>query len=312
MLAKILTRPNTLASLQRCTFASTFRSVEVEDAQSSEIAPIRATPEQLIAQPWSTLPFKHNAPIDMPFFNMITGEFTGEVATLDPRNFNLPLRRDIIHNVNQYFNLKGKKTFKLAKHVGDVAGSGKKPFPQKGRGASRQGNRRAPQRAGGGVAHGPVPRDLSISINEKVRLVALRTMLAAKLYENRMIFIDTEDIEYPKTQLLAQIVKPFQIDKLTFVVATDPTNDNFERASGNIKNVTMKKPQSLHVQDLLTSDYIFITKQGLIDLEGVISQREGNLYRNRKMPSLASRERQQDKRNDSFATDLITPILEAE
>ena len=72
-------------------------------------------------------------------------------------------------------------------------------------------------------------------------------MLAAKLYENRMIFIDTEDIEYAKTQLLAQIVKPFMIDKLTFVVANTPTNDNFERASGNIKNVTMKKPQEFHV-----------------------------------------------------------------
>jgi len=62
------------------------------------------------------------------------------------------------------------------------------------------------------VAHGPVPRDLSIDINGKVRLVALRTMLAAKLYENRLIFIDSEELEFPKTQLLAQIVKPFMID----------------------------------------------------------------------------------------------------
>jgi len=100
MLAKILTRPNTLAALQRYSFSSTFRTIEVEDANSSEIAPVRNSESALEAQPWSALPFKHGSPIDMPFFNMITGEFTGEVATLDPRNFNVPLRRDIVHNVN--------------------------------------------------------------------------------------------------------------------------------------------------------------------------------------------------------------------
>lgn len=87
----------------------------------------------------------------------------------------------------------------MAKTSGDVAGSGIKPTPQKGRGASRQGNKRAPQRAGGGTAHGPVPRDLSFPINEKVRLLALKTMLSAKLYEDRLIFIETEELEFPKT-----------------------------------------------------------------------------------------------------------------
>jgi len=76
-------------------------------------------------------------PIEMPVFNFINGSFTGEVASLDSKNFNLPLRRDIVHNVNRYFNMKGKRTYKLAKTMGDVAGTGKKPTPQKGSGRSR-------------------------------------------------------------------------------------------------------------------------------------------------------------------------------
>lgn len=68
-------------------------------------------------------------PIEMPLFNFINGTFTGEVASLDSKNFNLPLRRDIVHNVNRYFNMKGKRTYKLAKTMGDVAGTGKKPTP---------------------------------------------------------------------------------------------------------------------------------------------------------------------------------------
>ena len=70
-------------------------------------------------------------------FNFIDGTFSGEVATLDKKIFNLPLRRDIVHKVNRYFNMKGKRTYKLAKTMGDVAGTGKKPTPQKGSGRSR-------------------------------------------------------------------------------------------------------------------------------------------------------------------------------
>ncbi len=121
------------------------------------------------------------------------------MATLDQTIYNLPLRRDIIKNVFDYFQDKDRYILKKTKDFGDVAGSGKKPFPQKGRGASRQGNKRAPQRKGGGVTHGPVPRCLGFPINLKMRLLALKTLLSAKLFEDKLIFIDSESLEYPKT-----------------------------------------------------------------------------------------------------------------
>ena len=85
---------------------------------------------------------------------------------------------------------------------GDVSGSGKKPVPQKGRGAARQGNKRAPQRSAGGKAHGPVPRDLTEKINGKLRLKAIQIMLSAKLYEDRIVLLDSEEIEFAKTKYL--------------------------------------------------------------------------------------------------------------
>lgn len=88
---------------------------------------------------------------------MLDGEFTGELCTFDQKMFNLPLRRDLVSQAFHYFNVKGKMRTKMVLRVGDVAGSGRKPVPQKGRGASRQGNKRAPQRKGGGKAMGPVP-----------------------------------------------------------------------------------------------------------------------------------------------------------
>ena len=83
------------------------------------------------------------------------------------------MRRDIVAKVYHYFNVKGKRLTKRVKTVGDTAGTGRKPAPQKGRGKARIGNIRAPQRRKGGKAHGPVPRDLSEKINMKLRTKAM-------------------------------------------------------------------------------------------------------------------------------------------
>lgn len=111
----------------------------------------------------------------------------------------MPLRRDILHTCYRYFEFKDRYITKRVKTVGTVAGSGIKPAMQKGRGASRQGNKRAPQRAGGGAAHGPVPRALGFPINNKLKLLGLKTMLSAKLFEEKLAVIETEKLAYPKT-----------------------------------------------------------------------------------------------------------------
>lgn len=151
------------------------------------------------------------------------------------------MRRDIVSKVFHYFNVKGVLKTHVAKAQGDVRGSGRKPVPQKGRGAARQGNKRAPQRKKGGVAHGPVLRDLTESMNAKTRLRALKIMLSAKLYEDRLFLIQDEALEYGKTQYLKEIVKPFGKDKLTVLTPFD-VDTNFVRASSNLKNISIANP----------------------------------------------------------------------
>ena len=241
----------------------------------------------LVAQSWTQRPFLRDQDLKLPIFDLKTGEFSGEVVDLDHDIYNLPMRRDLIHNVYQYFEHKGKRIYKLAKTKGDVSGSGKKPAPQKGRGMARIGNKRAPHRSGGGVAHGPVPRDLSYPINVKQRLQALKIMLSVKLYEDKLVFVDTTDLELPKTQLLEAIVKPFGIDRLTFVTGSNPSDDNINLAARNLKNVSVIQPKQVHVPSLLRSDYVFISKQGLMDLEGILEARAQNYYRNKKIPTEA-------------------------
>ena len=83
----------------------------------------------MLEQPWTSLPFSKNGILALPVYDMIEGDFTGEVCDLDHSHFNNPLRRDRVSKVFHYFNMKGKMRTKLAKTKGDVAGSGKKPAP---------------------------------------------------------------------------------------------------------------------------------------------------------------------------------------
>ena len=137
--------------------------------------------------------------------------------------------------------MKGKRRLKLAKTKGDVKGSGIKPAPQKGRGKARTGNKRAPHRKGGGAAHGPVPQDLTEKINIKTRLKALQIMLSAKLYEERIVLIESEKIDYAKTKFMHEVMKPYINDKLTFLTPFE-TDRNFIQATQNLKNIQLKNP----------------------------------------------------------------------
>ena len=146
----------------------------------------------------------------MPVFNFETGEFTGKIVNMDPFIYNNPLRRDLIHNVYHYFKYKYKIRTHRAMDKGDVAGSGKKPRGQKKTGMARIGNKRAPGRYKGGKAHGPVPKEYYFPLNEKIRLQALKSLLSARLYEEKIIIIDTEKLEFPKTSYLNEIMAPFK------------------------------------------------------------------------------------------------------
>lgn len=102
--------------------------------------------------------------------------------------------------------------------------------PQKKSGRARQGDKRAPHLWKGGKAHGPVPRDYTFPINEKLRLLAIKTILSAKLYEDRLILVDSEELEYGKTKYLNEIIAPYKRDKILFLHSFLP-DTNFVQAA---------------------------------------------------------------------------------
>lgn len=110
---------------------------------------------------------------------------TGQTIQLDPQIFNEPLRRDIIHNVFIYFRKLNVWNLVKTDRYGDINKSKRKIRQQKGTGRARAGHRFAPQFKGGVKIHGPRVRELTIGMNKKVVLKALKSMLSAKLVEGK-------------------------------------------------------------------------------------------------------------------------------
>jgi hypothetical protein len=129
-------------------------------------------------------------------------------------------------------------------------------------------------------------------------------MLSAKLFEEKLVFIDSEALEFPKTQYLEAIIAPFKNDKICFLTAK-ALDDNFKRASSNISMIKIKDAQKFHVPDLINNDYVFVTKQGLIELETILEARHSNYFRNRKVASEEQISRWKDRKMDKFDKKII-------
>ena len=155
------------------------------------------------------------------------------------------------------------------KKRGEVRGGGKKPWRQKGTGRARVGSIRSPLWRGGGVTFGPKPRDFSYTINKKVRRLAFRSALSAKVAEDNMIILDELNFDAPKTKKMVELLKKFSAEKKALVV-TDSRNENVEKSARNIPGVLPRTSDRLSVLDLMTYDKLVVTKDAVIRLQEVL------------------------------------------
>jgi len=155
------------------------------------------------------------------------------------------------------------------KSRGEVRGGGKKPWRQKGTGRARVGSTRSPLWRGGGVVFGPKPRDYSYSVPKKVRRLAFRSALSAKLAENNLVVLDELKFEEPKTKKMVDILKKFSADKKAIVVTGSP-DENVEKSARNIPGVIPRTSDRLSVLDLVTHEKLVLTKDAVVRLQEVL------------------------------------------
>ena len=157
----------------------------------------------------------------------------------------------------------------------EVRGGGRKPFRQKGTGRARQGSTRAPHMVGGGVVHGPKPRDYVKKVNKKVRKLALRSALATKINEGNLIVLDDFALETPKTKTFVNFAKTldFAGQKQLFVVNdfTEDRDYNLYMSVRNIEKTFVLDPRELRIFWLIKQDKVILTKEALAAIEEVLA-----------------------------------------
>ena len=152
---------------------------------------------------------------------------------------------------------------------GDVAGGGKKPWRQKGTGRARHGSIRSPQWTGGGVAHGPTPRDHSVRVNKKMRRGALRSALTDALQSGKLALVEDIAWEDPKTKQAAGLLEALDLTGRVLVVLSAPTEwGAVEKSFRNIPNVKVAYAQGLGTYDVLRADRVLLTVAALDGLAG--------------------------------------------
>jgi len=178
---------------------------------------------------------------------------------LDDAVFGVEVRRDILTRaVNWQLNKRRAGTHAV-KHRGEVSGTTRKPFAQKGTGRARQGTTRAPQHRGGAVVFGPVVRSHATSLPKKVRAMALRCALSSKAAEGKLVVLEGIKMDKPKTKDLAKAVAKLGWQS-ALVIDGSAVDENFKRAAKNIAGLDVLPSQGANVYDILRRDTLVLTK----------------------------------------------------
>ena len=149
----------------------------------------------------------------------------------------------------------------------EVSGGGRKPWKQKGTGRARQGSARSPQWTHGGIAFGPKPRDWRVSINKKVKRLAMQSAFSSKAQEGKVAVVDALAMTEYKTKTIANMLKAIGAKKALIVL---PEVDKFVVASAsNIPGVKTAIPGTLNAYDILKYDMLIIAKEAVAKIEEV-------------------------------------------
>src|SRR5262245_31978910 len=164
-----------------------------------------------------------------------------------------------VHDVVVAYGANQRMGTACTKTMGEVAGTGKKPWRQKGTGRARAGSFQSPLWRGGGVVFGPKPRDFGKKVSKSTKQLALRKALSERLKSGDVIVVDEIKLNSPKTKEFASVLDALKVEGTTLVVA--PGQDtNLTLASRNVPHVELATSDSLNTYQVLRFDKLLFTR----------------------------------------------------
>lgn len=152
------------------------------------------------------------------------------------------------------------------KRKGEVSGGGKKPFKQKGTGNARQGSIRAVQFVGGGIAHGPKPRDYSLDLPKKMRQQALAESLSDKAIQGKIMVIESLTFDAPKTKQAVSMLKSLGVIGQKCLIVVDQNHPATIKSFRNLSNIKVLSRENLNTYEVLNHDVVVMTQESLRQL----------------------------------------------
>lgn len=200
----------------------------------------------------------------------LKNESVGELELKD-EVFGAPLNESLIYfAVNNYLTNQRQGTVKT-KTRGEVSGSGKKLWRQKGTGRARVASLRSPLWKGGGNVHGPRPRDWKSEMPKKMKRGALRSALSERLREGNLLVVDQLTLGDHKTKSFVAIAETFGWNSKTLIVETTPER-NLVLSSRNVQGVTVAANVNVNIYDVLYHDKIVFTRDAINALQDKLSK----------------------------------------
>lgn len=203
---------------------------------------------------------------NVALFDM-AGNKKGEVE-LSAEVFGCEVNEPVLHSVVRAYLLNQRQGTQSTKTRSEVSGGGIKPWRQKGTGRARQGSTRSPQWTHGGIALGPKPRSWKVSINKKVKRLAMKSALSAKVLDSEMVVIDSLTMDTYKTKTIVNMLKGVGAEKKALIVTAE--NDKFvAQSASNIPGVKTATPGTLNVYDILNCDMFVVANDAVKVIEEV-------------------------------------------
>ena len=198
--------------------------------------------------------------IEVPVFNQKGDKV--DTLQVDEQKFGGEVRINLLKQAMVMYHANQRQGTVKSKGRGEIAGSTKKVFRQKGTGNARTGAIRNPIKKGGGHAKQKTPKDWRQSLPKKARRAATQSAILAKFQSNDVKVVDQITLEAAKTKQVAQMFKALGLDR-SVLFALPGRDENLERSSRNIARTTLTTVDQLNAWDLLRSRTLLLTKAGV-------------------------------------------------
>lgn len=197
----------------------------------------------------------------------MAGAEVGEV-TLNDEIFGIEPNEIAVQTVVKNYLANQRQGTQSAKTRSEVRGGGRKPFRQKGTGRHRQGSTTDPTQVGGGIVFSPKPRDYRYAVPKKVKRLALKSVLSAKVADKEIIVLDELKFAEPKTKEMVKVLENIKADKKALIVM-DEKDENVVRSASNIQGVRTALVSTMNVYEIINHYSLVLTKAAAERIEEV-------------------------------------------